>query len=264
MPSSKGGAQARKQSRKKDDRRKNINDKKKKKFNKRVEIIKARGDVCRISPKQISVIDAIGAETLSVEELTYSTPAEVNLYVSVLCEVVGKGCIRKGNILRRDHKCKRSGCKFELKFAAKMVMIDESGYIKQEQDGGDDEKQLRFVRTKYVDHSCGLWSVRPPTYYTARQLAPLLLKESRNRNLPSVETSIQILKPYIFGDVSRKLVENVRRAGREMMGTGSTADSTELFPSFFEKITEQGHYGVIESRKASVMKKLVLENEKKV
>ena len=264
MPSSKGGAKSRRDARKKEDRRKNINDKKKKKFEERVKIIKERGNNCRISPMHISVLETFSAESLNKEDLTYSTPAEVNMYVNVLCEVVGKGCNRYGNILKRFHKCKREGCKFELKFSAKMVNVDENGYLKEEQKGNDAEKELRYVRTKYNKHSCGLSSNRPTTFYTVSQLAPLLVKESKNYNLPPVETCNQILKPYIFGVISRKLVENVRCASKEMLGTGRKADSTEFFPSFFKKINEQGHYGVIESRSASVMKKLVINNERKV
>ena len=49
-----------------------------------------------------------------------------------------------------------------------------------------------------------------------------------------------------------------------MMGTGRTADSIELLPSFMTKINKLGHYGKIQTAKAGVMRKLVLLNEKKV
>ena len=49
-----------------------------------------------------------------------------------------------------------------------------------------------------------------------------------------------------------------------MMGTGSTADSVAMLPSLFEKINKIGHYGEIQKAEVSKMKKLVIENEKKV
>ena len=49
-----------------------------------------------------------------------------------------------------------------------------------------------------------------------------------------------------------------------MMGTGTKADSVELLPSFFKMVNKCGHFGEIQTADASVMKKLVLENEKKV
>ena len=49
-----------------------------------------------------------------------------------------------------------------------------------------------------------------------------------------------------------------------MLGTGSKPESTEFLTSLFKSLTNDGHYGVIDSRGAFAMKDLILKNERKV
>ena len=92
MPNSKGGAEARKRARNKDERRKNINRKKNEKMKKRIALIKARGNLCEISPVQIASLKVVDEKTFMEEKMTYSTPAEVSLYAAILSECIGKVC----------------------------------------------------------------------------------------------------------------------------------------------------------------------------
>ena len=83
------------------------------------------------------------------------------------------------------------------------------------------------------------------TFYSSCQLAPILVKLSKNSNVPDYEVCKTALSPYYRGEVPRKVIENVRQSAKEMMGTGSTADSITLLPSLFEKLNNLGHYGEI-------------------
>ena len=261
----KGGKQSRKDSRKKEERKKNINEKKKKKREIRMKIIKDRGDLCTISPLSVEVLAMKTPESIINPNRTLSTPAEVNMIVSTYCQSVRKKVKQSGSGMDRVHKCKTSICNFMLRYKAKLVAVNDHGILLEDQKQNESNKEIRYVRTKYSSHSCSaVTETKFGTFYTDRQLAPTLVKLSKNSTLPNYDCCKIALGKFVHGEVKRKLIENVRKAAKEMMGTGTTADSISLMPSLFRKINELGHKGEIQTSNAKQMRKLVIENEKKV
>ena len=86
MPSSKGGAQSRKNARKKPAQAKKISAKKYDKSKKRIAEIKSRGNKCNNSPMQLSKLSVVNETYFTKEKKTLSTPAEVDLFMAVFCE----------------------------------------------------------------------------------------------------------------------------------------------------------------------------------
>ena len=60
------------------------------------------------------------------------------------------------------------------------------------------------------------------------------------------------------------MINKVRDAAREMLGTGSKADCCSMLPAFFEEMSNRGHFGELRSADDTTMMRLVIENEKKV
>ena len=196
---------------------------------------------------------------------TYATPSEVKMIVATYSPVVKRTSTRSENTLDRVQKCRVEGYEFTLRYKVKMVAVNDHGYLVEDEKNIECLKQLRYGMTMFKKHSClEEEEDHTGTYYSIKQLAPMLVKESQNSNLPDYHVCRTVLGNFVQGDVPRKLIENIRKSAMEMMGTGSTADSVALLPSFFEKIKKLGHYGDIQTADDSKMKKLVIENEKKV
>ena len=207
----------------------------------------------------------MSANELVNPNVTYSTPANVDMVNAMYSESVGKVFKKHScSLLRRECCCKTSRCSYKLLYTLKVVAIDNHNVLLEDQKSNESEKHLMFVLSKFDQHTCEFHGdKRSSTCYNASHLAPILVNAAKNSDLPDGEHCENLLKIYVRGSPQESLIKNVRYAAREMMGTGKT-DSIKLLHSFLQKTKENGHYASLFTTNATVMKELVIINEKKI
>ena len=121
-----------------------------------------------------------------------------------------------------------------------------------------------FVLSKCDQHTCEFHGDKSSsTCYSASHLAPILVNAAKNSDLPDGDHCKKLLKTFVRGSPQESLIKNVRYAAREMMGTGKT-DSINFLRSFLQKTKENGHYASLFTTNATILKELVIVNEKKI
>ena len=85
----------------------------------------------------------------------------------------------------RVYKCPNDDCSFILHYKVKLVAVDDHGFLLEEEKDNEAKKQLRYVMVNHKPHSClDEKEEYLGTFYSSNQLAPILVKISKNSNLP--------------------------------------------------------------------------------
>ena len=159
--------------------------------------------MCELCPAEANVLALMTENSIIDASRTYSTPADVNMVASCIEQYNRKKIKRSGNKMDRVHKCETENCQFLLRYKVRLVAVNDHGYQVEDQKNNESVKQLRYVMTKFTPHNCSDENIMHfGTFYSSSQLAPILVKLSKNSNLPSYDVCKTALSPYVRGEVS--------------------------------------------------------------